>query len=370
MCGSCLPEELPMNNVPGPIWTAMRSSMRILASSGVMTYGRIAVLGARNAPKRHWQPAKGPAGTSGPRALGWLGAALLSVVVGAGVVASAQHRPAFRAGVELISLNVTVTGSGGRYISDLSAADFTVLEDGQPQELVFFSRADMPMAIAVLIDSSASMDRQLQVAQNAAVAFVSRLRDGDIAEIIEFNNRVQIRQPFTGDRQALEEAIRSVRAGGSTALYNAVYIALKQLEQLRSPDRDEPRREVIVVLSDGEDTSSLLTFDELLESAKHSHSVIYSIGLGLDSVRRTHSRLDPEFVLRRLSQETGGRLFLAKQANQLSTVYNEIANELTSQYVLGYLSSHGGASGWRSVSVRVGRPNHHARTRPGYFSAN
>jgi Ca-activated chloride channel homolog len=299
-----------------------------------------------------------------------LGAALLSVVVGAGVVASAQQRPAFRAGVELVSLNVTVTQSGGRYVSDLSETDFTVLEDGQPQELVFFSRANMAMAVSLLIDSSASMDRQLQLAQNAAVAFVSRLRDGDVAEIIEFSNRVHVRQSFTGDRQALEEAIRSVRAGGSTALYNAVYIALKQIEQLRAPDRDQPRREVIVVLSDGEDTSSLLTFDELLEAAKHSHTVIYTIGLGLDSSRRPQSRMDPEFVLRRLAQETGGRLFLAKQANQLASVYNEIADELTSQYVLGYLSSHGGAAGWRSVSVRVGRPNHYARTRPGYFSAN
>jgi VWFA-related protein len=167
----------------------------------------------------------------------------------------------------------------------------------------------------------------------------------------------------------LDAAIQRVQGGGSTAIYNAVYIALRQLEKLRAPDRDEIRREVIVVLSDGEDTSSLVSFDELIELARRSQTVVYTIGLGLDAPASRFTPAGGEFALRRLAQETGGRLFMPRQPADLSNVYAEIADELTSQYVLGYLSSNGrGDSGWRSIAVRVSRPSLHARTRMGYYA--
>jgi len=294
---------------------------------------------------------------------------VLGVCAGALVALEARQRPAFRAGVELVSLSVTVTGSGGRYIGDLSAGDFTVLENGRPQDLVFFARASTALAVALLLDSSASMEQQLSVAQKAASDFVARLRPGDVAQIMDFDSRVQVLQPFTDDRDALERAIGSTTSGGSTSLYNALYIALRQLETLRPPEGDAIRRNVIVVLSDGEDTSSLLSFDEVLDAAKRSQSVIYTIGLGLgvEPARRTGG--DAEFELRRFAQETGGRLLVAKDATNLSNVYNQIADELTSQYVLGYFSSGTQRDGWRSLSVRVGRPNLQARTRTGYYAS-
>jgi len=123
------------------------------------------------------------------------------------------------------------------------------------------------------------------------------------------------------------------------------------------------------VLSDGEDTSSLVTFEELLDSVKRSQTAIYTIGLALDPVSTKATTLTGEFVLRRLALETGGQLFTAKQPTELSNVYAQIADELTTQYVLGYSSTNGKRDGdWRSTTVRVRRPNFQARTRPGYYA--
>jgi Ca-activated chloride channel family protein len=300
------------------------------------------------------------------RFLHW--SALALIVSSATMSARAgEQRSAFRAGVELVSLSVTVTDSRGRYVSDLITPDFTVLEDGRPQDLVFFSPATTALAVSLLIDSSASMEHQLPLTQKAASEFVARLRHGDTAQIVDFNSRVQVLQDFTSERQALEQAIWSIEAGGSTSLYNAIYIALRQLDTLPTPPSGQVRRKVVVVLSDGQDTSSLVNFDELLDIVKRSHVVLYPIGLGFTAPRPSQVRSDTEFELRRLAQETGGRLLLAKDAAGLSNVYNQVADELTSQYVLGYLSSNvQRGDGWRSISVPVGRPNLQVRTRTGY----
>ena len=174
---------------------------------------------------------------------------------------------------------------------------------------------------------------------------------------------------MTSDRALLEAAIQRMRASGSTALYNAVYIVLRQLDKVRPQTGDDVRRQVIVVLSDGEDTSSLVTFEHLLDSAKRSQTVIYTVGLGLEETSKI-TRSDGEFGLRQLAQETGGRLFLPKRPMDLVDVYTQIANELTKQYVVGYLSGNARADGaWRRIAVRIVRPNLHARTRAGYYAA-
>jgi Ca-activated chloride channel homolog len=290
------------------------------------------------------------------------------------VVAAAQlqaQRGTFRAGVDLVTLSVTVTGPNGRYISDLEAGDFTILEDGKKQEISIFERAKSPLAVSLLIDSSGSMFRQMPMAQRAAMEFVARLRPGDVAQIVDFDRRVQVLQPFSDDRAALEQAIRRVEARGSTSMFNAIYIALRDHSGLAKPAGDQIRRDVIVVLSDGDDTSSLVTHDHLLDGAKRSPTVIYAVGLGVGDPRMRRGSTPPEYALRSLAFETGGRLFLPKDANALSGVYKEISDELASQYVLGYVSTNVGARGaWRTVSVRVGRQEMHARTRPGYYAGS
>ena len=300
----------------------------------------------------------------------WLWLSVLSLVLAGGRLdLEAQGRPSFRASVEVVSLSVTVTDPDGRHVGNLTAEDFTILENGKPQQTVFFSRAAVSLSVSILIDSSASMEGRLPEAQEAATEFVERLRPDDVAEVIDFDTRARVLQPLTGDRDMLKAAIQRVTVGGSTALNNAVYIALRQFEKLRAQDRDEIRRQIIVVLSDGEDTSSLVGFEELSDLSRRSHTVIYPIGLGLDVLRPAQGRATGTFALRRLAQETGGRLFLPQRTEDLSNVYGQISDELTSQYVLGYKptnSQHDGA--WRTITIRVNRPDVIVRTRPGYFA--
>ena len=280
------------------------------------------------------------------------------------------RQPSFRSGVDLVSLNVTVT-EGTKYVTDLDQNDFSVYEDGIKQDVTFFNKSNLPIALALLLDTSASMETKLQTAQEAAIGFAKKLRPQDLAEVVDFDSRVVVLQNFTNNAAELETAIHKTSAGGSTSLYNAVYIALKDLKKVVAKSPDEIRRQAIIVLSDGEDTSSLLPFEEVLDLAKRSETAIYSIGLRAGEGPSTTTRgfKEAEFVLRQFSQETGGRSFFPNQLADLNNVYGQIADELSSQYIVGYTSRNPKRDGaWRRVIVRVNRPNAAARTKLGYFA--
>jgi Ca-activated chloride channel family protein len=269
---------------------------------------------------------------------------------------------------------VTVTDANQRYVAGLSRDDFVVTENGVRQDLTFFASIGIPLALALLVDTSASMGQTLEAAQEAAIGFVRELGPTDVATIIDFDNRVQIAQTFTGEVGALENAIRRTTAGGSTALYNAVYIALKELSKLTPENADAqrtPRRRSIIVLSDGDDTSSLVSFEEVLDLASRSDTVVYTIGLGDPEPPRPRNRPNGQFVLRRLAQQTGGRAFFPHDIKDLATVYGDIRKELASLYSLGYESNSANRDGkWRRVTVQVDRRGVVARTRAGYFAPN
>jgi len=287
-------------------------------------------------------------------------------------VAAAPQAPqkpqVFRAGVELVSLNVTVTDSQGRYVTDLEQAEFSVFEDGAKQELSFFNRTNLPIALSLLIDSSASMEQRMEHAQEAAIGFARRIRTQDLAQVVDFDSRVEIKHGFTNKVEELETAIRTTSPGGSTALHNAVYISLKELAKVRAKNPEEIRRQAIVVLSDGEDTSSLVSFEEVLELAKRSETAIYTIGLQPRETSALRGFREAEFVLRQLAQETGGRAFFAQKIEDLKDVYGQIADELSSQYSMGYASKNPRRDGaFRRLVVQVARPNTTARTKRGYY---
>ena len=293
---------------------------------------------------------------------GWLPLLAAVVATSLAVVAVRAQQPSFRTGVDLVSLNVTVS-EGQHYVTDLEQNDFSVYEDGIQQNVTFFNKTNLPIALALLLDTSASMDTKLPTAQEAAVGFAKRLRKQDLAEVIDFDNRVSVLQPFTNSAPELEQAIRRTSAGGSTSLYNAVYIALKDLKKAVAKNADEIRRQAIIVLSDGEDTSSLLPFEEVLDLAKRSETAIYSIGLRDNESGGSKLFKEAEFVLKQFSQETGGRPFFPNQLSDLNTVYGQIADELSSQYTVGYTSRNTKRDGaWRRVVVRINRPNVIART--------
>ena len=293
---------------------------------------------------------------------------LLAAAVAVALCAAAgEAQERFRGGVDLVSLHVTVT-DGARYVTDLEEQDFEIYEDHVRQELAFFSRVQQPIALAVLLDTSASMENRLQTAQEAAIGLVRRMRPDDVMEVVDFDSQVTVLQPFTGDTAALERAIRQATVNGSTSLYNALYIALKSVQKARARHTGDVRREAIIVLSDGDDTSSLVAYDEVLNLAKRSETAVYAIGLRHNELSRREFR-GAEFGLRQLAQETGGRAFFPTAASELPKIYDQIAQELASQYAIGYSSRNPVRDGaWRRITVRLTRPGLTGRTRLGYYA--
>jgi VWFA-related protein len=315
-----------------------------------------------------------------------LAAGLLVAVLGTGLVARQaavqqsapeqtppagrqdRQQPSFRVGVDIVSLNVTVMDGQNHYVTDLDEKDFNVFEDGIKQDLTFFNRRQQPIALSLLLDSSASMEDKLDTLQQAAVNFIRKLKSNDMAQVIDFDSRVEVRQGFTGKQSELESAVLQTSAGGSTSLHNAVYIALKELRKVKAASEEDVRRQAIIVFSDGEDTSSLVSFDEVLDLAKRSETSIYTIALrGTDTQSRGFR--EAEFILRQLAQETGGRSFFPSKVEDLNGVYTQIADELASQYTLGYTSKNQRRDGaWRRVVVQVLKPSMTPRTKRGYYA--
>jgi Ca-activated chloride channel family protein len=266
-------------------------------------------------------------------------------------------------------LSVTVTDAHNHPVAGLSQSDFHVFENGAPQDIAFFALDRQPIALSLLVDSSSSMEDKLGVAQMAATGFVKQLSPKDVAQVIDFNSETEIRQTFTSDAAALEKAILAIRTGGSTSLYTALYIALSELEQRRAASAGEIRRQAIVVLSDGEDTTSIKTYEDVEDMAKRSDVAIYAIGLRDRASGGNHGFSEADFALRTLSQVTGGRVTFVNDVRQLPAIYQDIAQELANQYVIGYNARNQAHDGtWRQIAVQVDRPETSARTRAGYFA--
>ena len=268
-----------------------------------------------------------------------------------------------------MSLNVTVTDASNRYVTDLSGDDFSILEDGVKQDIGFFSRTNLSLAVSLLLDSSASMEDKMRTTQAAALGFVQSLRPQDQAQVVDFDSRVSVAVPFTNSRADLEKAITSTVAGGSTSLYNAIYIALKELKKTQARSIEDLRRQAIIVLSDGEDTSSLVSYEEVLELAKRSETAIYAIGIRTREPGAGKGFNEADFVLRQFTTQTGGRVFFPTTVDELPAIYALISQELSSQYLLGYTSSNPRRDGrWRRIVVRASRPGTTARTKQGYYA--
>jgi Ca-activated chloride channel homolog len=292
----------------------------------------------------------------------------LVAAVAFAATAAAQQLPSFRAGVDVVSLSVTVTDATGRYVTDLTPEQLNIFEDGAKQDIAYFNRTNVPIALVLLLDTSSSMEDKMATAKEAAVGFARRVRPQDLGQLIGFADRVEVLQPFTSDQGALERAIRKTVANGSTTLYNALYIALKELKKVRAAAEEDVRRQAIVVFTDGEDTSSLVGFDELLDLARRSETAIYAIALRSPREIEARAYAVTDYSLRQLAQQTGGRPFFPTRIEDLAGAYGQIADELANQYVVGFVSKNTKRDGaWRKLTVRVDREATTARTRLGYF---
>jgi VWFA-related protein len=301
----------------------------------------------------------------------FLFAALLLVSgVGPRAGGAQVQTPTFGTGIEIINLNLSVTDPADNYVTDLGSPDFAIYEDGIRQELSLFTHENLPISMVLMVDTSASMEEKISVAQQAAIRFTRTLRPVDLAQIVQFNDRATTLESFTNDPEALEAAILATDTSGPTALHNALYIALKDLTRDRNPT--ELRRRAVVLLSDGEDTASLVSDDQVLELAKKSEIGIYAISLrpNRPQDRQRQAFSQAEFLLTALSRETGGRVYFPASLSELDAQYDRIAEELRTLYSVGYVSSNVRRDGkWRRIVVRVpDREGVTVRTKLGYYA--
>jgi Ca-activated chloride channel family protein len=278
----------------------------------------------------------------------------------------------FRSGVDLVALSVVVTDGRDKFVSGLASADFIVAEDGVPQEISFFSATPVPIDLALLLDTSASMVDKMSMVHEAATGFVASAKPGDRITIVDIKDGVKVLHPLDEDLNGAREAIRTTAARGGTALYNGLYMTLRDLVRLRR-STGEIRRQAILVLSDGDDTASLVGFDDVMDAARQSGIAIYTITLRTDLqrllARDKSTAVSGEFAMRALAQETGARAFFPGVASELTGVYGTIADELASQYSLGYISKNPRRDGaYRRVVVRVTQTGIRTRTRAGYVA--
>jgi Ca-activated chloride channel homolog len=297
------------------------------------------------------------------------GLALFTVPSVSPATAQVPRTPTFGAGIEIINLNLSVTDGRNRYITDLDQKDFAIFEDGIRQELSLFTHENLPISMSILIDTSASMQEKLPQARAAGSRFIKTLRPQDAAQIVQFNDRSTVLQDFTNDHALLDAALNKTDAAGPTALYNSLYVALKDLSKQKT---SELRRRAVIVLSDGEDTASLVTDEQVMELARQSEIAIYPVSLrpsrSQDRGRMAFSQA--EHILTSLARETGGQVFFPQSLSELESVYDRIAEELRTQYSLGYVSSNVRRDGkWRRIVVRTPeRPSLQVRHKLGYYA--
>ncbi len=292
----------------------------------------------------------------------------------AGIVLAAMPRamapqvPAFRAGIDLVNVGVTVTDRMGGLIADLGREDFEIREDGKTQTISYFLAGDQvggaSLHVGVLLDVSESMAGEIGFARTAAIKFLNALEEAADMTVVDFDTEVRVARFSRGDFPRLVERIRQRKVSGLTALYDAIGVYLDG-----ASDRDG--RTIMLLYTDGGDTRSSLTLPELMELLKASNVTVYAIGsLTQPSLS---GRLPQERVLRQIAEVTGGQAFFPAGVKELDKVYDQVLAELRAQYTIGYLSTNEKRDGgWRKVDVKVSKPGAsrglRIRARKGYFA--
>jgi Ca-activated chloride channel family protein len=280
----------------------------------------------------------------------------------------------FKTSVELVALNVTVTDQSQKYVAGLHESDFAVFEDGVKQDVAFFAAGEVPIDLILLLDTSASMIDKMSIAREAALGVLQKLRPVDRAALVGFNDGVRVLQALTDDRASLEAALTGFRPSGATALHNAIYVALREFGR-SAKQAGDVRRQAIAVFSDGQDTASLISFDDVLEQARRAGVSVYTISLQSQSAaarrgaaRRYFSQSD--YAMKTIALETGAQAFFPEKIQDLSGVFGRIAAELGAQYSLAYAPKNVRKDGrFRRVVVQIlSRPDVRPRTRTGYFA--
>jgi Ca-activated chloride channel family protein len=271
-----------------------------------------------------------------------------------------------RVRVELVNVLMTVTDRKNRLVIHMTKDDFKVLEDGKPQTIRYFSReSDLPLRIAILIDTSNSIRERMRFEQEAAIDFLNTTirRGKDLAFVVGFDVEPQLVQDYTDNLEKLANAIRGLQAGGVTSLYDAIFFSCKE-KMLFFPPPEPYLRRVMIIISDGQDNQSEHTREEALAMAQRAEVTIFTI-----STNRSGAEARGDKVLRRLAQETGGRAFFPFEASELAADFQQIARELRSQYSLAYVSTNPAHDGtFRHILIEPSEKNMRVRAKAGYFA--
>ncbi len=267
--------------------------------------------------------------------------------------------------VDEVNVVFTVTDKRKRFVKNLSEFDFKVLDDGRPpQSLVHFRReTDLPLRVALLIDASSSVRERFKFEQEASIEFFSQIirPKYDKAMVVGFDSTIEVTQDFTDQTELLGKGVRMLRAGGGTAMYDAIYKTCR--DKMRG-DEERTVRRAVVVLSDGEDTQSHVTREEAIEMALRAEVVVYAISTNISSGPRPGDK-----ELERIVEATGGRVFFPFRIEDVANYFNEIQDELRSQYAIAYKPAAFAFDGrFRSIQISTLDKKFKVRSRKGYYA--
>ena len=292
-----------------------------------------------------------------------LGAALAAALRSSSPTAPAQDPPQrppiiIGAEVEVVSVPVIVHDKAGRFIADLKREDIQILEDGVPQEITYLANSTgedrIPLSIALTLDTSGSMQGSIKFLKEAATYFTGKLELTDQALVVQFNESVKSSSEFTDDTDRMDAFINGLQVWGGTALYDAVMYSLDRL-------RPRPGRKALILLSDGDDTSSVAGKAQVTALAKSLEVSIYAVGIqGFDT---------PRGFLKNLAEDTGGAYYFPNKTSELIKVFEAIAKDLKNNYLIAYSPKRAADNTYRKIEVRVNRPEVTVRVRPGYMAA-
>jgi len=273
------------------------------------------------------------------------------------------QQPTFRSGTEIVDLYVTATDNRGRLVPTLVEEDFEILDEDEVQDIVLFENEVRPITVVIMLDTSASMTPSLDLLMAGAEQFIIRMLPDDRGKVGAFNDKIQIlpTTDFTGDRDALIDDLDRLQFGNPTRLYDAIAASIDTLRGIQG-------RKVVLVFTDGEDTQHEIGWREVLDLARAEEVMIYTIGLEVDyfnGIRQVRSR--PDGRLKTFAEETGGGYFELDDTDDLGPTFTRVAQELHSQYVLGFTPSVRDGE-VHELEVRVKQRGVRARARRSYVA--
>ena len=290
-----------------------------------------------------------------------LASLILSLLIVSISIAAQPDDDVVKVDSSVVVVNATITDAHGRHAAGLKENHFSLFEDGVQQDINFFAAEETPFAAVILLDTSGSMESRVSLARSATIRFLEGLRESDNAEIYRFDSKVVLVQKFSNSRD-VSDRLFDLKADGMTSLNDAVYQAAVDLS-----GRPEKRR-AIIVLSDGADTYSGKSADKALKAAHAANALIYTVDMStMDTNGR--QRAQNQGVLRNFAEKTGGTFISTPGGVAMRDGFRKIVEELGVQYTLTYQPKNLAKDGkWRSIEVRVAKPNLTIRTRKGYHA--